>query len=58
MQRSMGASSLPIPSGNLIPSMGESVPIFDEPGYRHDNVGPRWAQNRRIDIKKVRPSQL
>ena len=25
---------------------------------RQDNVGPRWAWNKRIDRKKVRPSQL
>ena len=38
--------------------MGESAPIFNAPSYTHDNAGPRWAQNRRTDRKKVRPSQL
>ena len=45
MQRPMQASNLHMPSGNPIPRMGESVPIFDAPGIRHDKVGPRWAQN-------------
>ena len=43
MQRPMGAASLPLPLGYQVPSTGESVPIFDPPGYRHDYTGPRWA---------------
>ena len=58
MQRPMQASNLHMPSGSPIPRMCESVPIFNAPGIRHDNAGPRWAQNQRTDRKKVRPSQL
>ena len=58
MQRPMQASNLPMPLVNQIPRIGESIPIFDPPGFRHDNSGPRWDQNTRTDQKKVRPSQL
>ena len=58
MQRPAGIASLPMPLGNQIPRIGESVPIFDSLDFRYDNTRPRWAQNRKTDRKKVRPSQL
>ena len=41
MQRPFGTASLPMPLGDQIPRIGDS--IFDPPGMRHDNMGPRWA---------------
>ena len=43
VQRLVGATSLPMPLGNQVPRIGKSVPIFDPPGYKYDNTGPRWA---------------
>ena len=58
MQRPPRMANLPTPLGHQIPRVGENVPIFDPPGFRPDMMGPRGVCHRRIDCKKVRPSQL